>query len=109
MLLDKFGRLGHIAKLFSSNSWDNRGSIVNTDCPILFIKCKGFAYTASKDEVIPPSQMDILVSVSELFEMDVTKLTIDNGTHGNSWQINPIKYFTQVHLFLGAMETATGV
>jgi pimeloyl-ACP methyl ester carboxylesterase len=39
MLLDKLGRLGYIAKLFSANCWDSRGSIVSIECPILFIKC----------------------------------------------------------------------
>lgn len=64
---------------------------------------------ARQDEVISSTQMDILISISELFEMDITKMTLENGNHKDSWQINPIKYFTQVHLFLENTETSTGV
>ena len=62
-----------------TNKWKSINLIKSIRVPVLFIKSK-------KDELIPIRQMDKL---SQLCEARHYEYIIENGTHNETWILNP--------------------
>jgi fermentation-respiration switch protein FrsA (DUF1100 family) len=74
-----------------TNFWPSITRIVLVKQPILFIR-------SLRDEIVPTSQMAELIQNALNAEFKQTYY-IPNGTHNESWELDPVGYFKEFSKF----------
>lgn len=76
-----FPTLSLLGKPLLTNRWETKEIIAKVEQPILFIRTKN-------DEIVPDSQMDVLVGHAANKEA-MKQLVLEVGGHNDNWFQNP--------------------